>query len=78
MFCQNIKYKNNYYVSHFADLDLLSNGEGNTVKLIKDREKYFSNPIFKDRVVIHYDLLNKVNTLEELAKFLLSNDFIKT
>lgn len=57
------------------DLDLLSNSEGSTVKLIKDREKYFSNPIFKDRVVIHYDLLNKINTLDELAEFLLSNDF---
>lgn len=30
-----------------------------TAKLIVDREKYFSNSLFKDRVVVNYDLINQ-------------------
>lgn len=48
------------------DLDLLSLTEGTTVKLIKDREKYFSNPRFRDRVCVNYTLLNSSNTVDDL------------
>lgn len=48
------------------DLDLLSLTEGSTVKLIKDREKYFSNPRFRDRVCVNYTLLDSSNTIDDL------------
>ncbi len=38
--------------------DLTKSYEG-TAKLIVDREKYFSNSLFKDRVVVNYDLINQ-------------------
>lgn len=39
---------------------LLDNDENiNIVNLIKDREKYFTNKLFKERVVVNYDLIGK-------------------
>ena len=40
------------------NLNYLTNSDLGTCNLIKDREKYFSNPLFKNRVVVNYDLLN--------------------
>lgn len=38
----------------------------NVVRLIRDREKYFSNPFFKDRVKVNYDLLNSNDVEKDL------------
>lgn len=43
------------------------------VNLINDREKYFSNSLFKDRVVVNYDLIDKdiddlFNSIKENSK----------
>lgn len=41
------------------DLELLTSNKAKTVRLIKDREKYFKHPLFADRVEINYELLDK-------------------
>ncbi len=41
------------------NLNYLTNSELGTCNLIDDREKYFGNPLFKNRVKINYDLLDK-------------------
>ncbi|MBC5997672.1 CRISPR-associated helicase Cas3' [Romboutsia ilealis] len=41
------------------NLNYLTDSDEDTTTLIKDREKYFSNPLFKDRVVVNYDLIEK-------------------
>lgn len=41
------------------NLDILTNIKGNTVTLIENRDKYFTNPLFKDRVKVDYSLIDK-------------------
>ena len=58
------------------NLDNLINNNEASVRLIKNREKYFANPIFKNRVIPDYSLLkqgNKKITLEELKVHVLKN-----
>lgn len=50
------------------NLDLLTDNHKEAVKLIGNREKYFNHPLFKDRVVINYELLNISDVFEELHK----------
>ena len=38
------------------DLNYLTKSH-NTIRLINDREKYFSHPLFKDRVKVNYELI---------------------
>ena len=40
------------------DLDLLSEHAAKAVSLIQDKEKYYLNPLFKDRVQLSYELLD--------------------
>ncbi len=42
--------------------------------LIKNTEKYYSNPIFKNRVKFNFDLLNRKITLEELISEILKHE----
>lgn len=48
------------------NLDKLSLSTGSTIRLIEDRNKYFKNPIFKNRVNVDYSLLSSENILEDL------------
>ncbi len=48
------------------ELDKLSLSKGNTVRLIQNREKYFVNPIFRNRVSVDYSLLESSNIVEDL------------
>lgn len=48
------------------NLDELSLSMGSTVKLIENRDKYFKNPVFKDRVKVDYSLLPSENICEDL------------
>lgn len=48
------------------DLNSLTGSSLNTVNLINNRDKYFSNPLFKDRVEVNYDLLNEDFDIEIL------------
>lgn len=41
------------------DLEYLTDENGEVVKLTKNREKYFSHTVFRDRVVISYELLRE-------------------
>lgn len=41
------------------NLDVLTMLKGGTTTLIEDRDKYFNNPLFKNRVKINYDFMNK-------------------
>lgn len=50
------------------DLSSISMIEEGAVHLVKEREKYFDNPIFRDRVHVNYDLLQKKIDLEELYR----------
>lgn len=45
----------------------------NTISLIKDREKYFSNPLFKNRVKIDYKLMDSQNIFEDLLTHVIKN-----
>lgn len=48
------------------NLDKLSLSKANTVKLMENREKYFGNPIFKNRVNADYHLLDSENIIDDL------------
>lgn len=48
------------------DLNDLTESRQGTTMLIKDRDKYFKNPIFKDRVKLDFELLKSEDILEEL------------
>lgn len=48
------------------NLDRLSLCNGETIKLIKNRDKYFKNTIFKERVKLDYSLLYSENQSESL------------
>ncbi len=41
------------------NLNYLTDSDEDSTMLIKDREKYFSNSLFKDRVEVNYDLIDK-------------------
>lgn len=47
------------------DLNKLIDGENRAARLIKDRDKYFNNPIFKDRVSLDFSLLDLTDDIEE-------------
>lgn len=55
------------------DLNELFNGKLNSVKLIKNREKYYNNKIFKNRVMPDFSLLKSNETKSDLF-----NHIIKT
>lgn len=55
------------------DLNMLAVNTNSVCSLIKDREKYFSNPQFKDRVIVNYDLIDSDNPLQDLYKHVLKN-----
>ena len=66
------------------DLNYLTDNVENTTNLIKNREKYFNNPLFKDRVKVIYELLDKdeddlYNSVKEnsLSKNKIIVEFIK-
>lgn len=48
------------------DLNKLTLSMGNTVRLVEDRDRYFKNPIFKNRVEVEYSLLASEEVFEEL------------
>ncbi|ALR90809.1 CRISPR-associated helicase/endonuclease Cas3 [Clostridium butyricum] len=55
------------------DLNMLAINTNSVCSLIKDREKYFSNPQFKDRVIVNYDLIDSGNPLQDLYEHVLKN-----
>lgn len=50
------------------DLDLLSADTYPAVRLMKKKEKYFSNPCFRERVKISYELMDEMCKEETLAE----------
>lgn len=54
-------------------LDLLTDNKSESVTLIKNKEKYFENPIFSRRVIANYDLLNSKMSVEKLAGHVCEN-----
>lgn len=55
------------------DLNVLTNSDLGTVNLIKNRDKYFGCHLFKNRVKISYDLLNKDANTEMLYEHVKKN-----
>lgn len=53
-------------------LDELVDEKGSCVYLIEDRDKYFLNPLFKDRVKIDYSMLKSIITEQQLLLKILS------
>ncbi|MCC0679789.1 CRISPR-associated helicase Cas3' [Clostridioides sp. ES-S-0005-03] len=50
-------------------LNKLGCNDDNFAYLVRYRDKYFKNPLFKDRVNISFEMLNsEVNSIEEIAK----------
>lgn len=52
------------------DLTKLIGAKGYSVELIDDREKYFSHRLFKNRVVVSYELLNEEIEKDDIDKVL--------
>lgn len=48
------------------NLNVLTNNDENTAQLIKDRDKYFTNSLFKDRVKVSYELMETEDTINTL------------
>lgn len=66
------------------NLDLLTEIKGQTVNLIENREKYFTNPLFKNRVEVNYNLIDKEReellehvTIQSKSKKKILMEFIK-
>lgn len=55
------------------NLDKLLDINKGTVELVKDRRKYFDNPLFKDRVKLNFDLLCKDFNMDELIEHVIDN-----
>ena len=55
------------------DLNRLAVNSDSVCTLIKDREKYFSNPKFRDRVIVNYDLIDCDDPKECLYQHVLNN-----
>ena len=55
------------------DLNMLAVNKNSVCNLIKDREKYFSNPKFKERVIANYELIDEEEPLEALYEHVLNN-----
>lgn len=53
------------------DLDILSGNVDYTVRLMKNREKYFSHACFKNRVTISYELLDSEDIKADLIEHIL-------
>lgn len=53
-------------------LDELVDEKGSCVYLIEDRNKYFLNPLFKDRVKVDYSMLSSITTEQQLMLKILS------
>lgn len=54
------------------NLDVLSENIYKAVKLMKDREKYFSHPCFRNRVNVSYELLKSENIQKDLTQHILT------
>lgn len=55
------------------NLEILTDNQTQTVHLIENREKYFKHPLFADRVIANYELLDQIITMDELMRHILSN-----
>ncbi|MBC2456531.1 CRISPR-associated helicase Cas3' [Clostridium beijerinckii] len=55
------------------DLNILTDSKESTATLIKDRSKYFTNSLFKDRVKVSYELINEEEALNGLFDHVISN-----
>ena len=55
------------------NLNYLTNSSSDTITLINDREKYFSHPLFKNRVKISYKLIDK--QIEEVYNHVKENSY---
>lgn len=55
------------------ELNLLAVNENKTCTLIKNREKFFNNPLFRERVKINYELIDSENQFEDLYEHVLFN-----
>ena len=53
------------------NLDVLTNIKGHTVNLIEDRDKYFTNPLFKERVRVDYSLIDE--SIDEVINHIIEN-----
>lgn len=55
------------------NLEMLTENQAKTVRLVKEREKYFKHPKFAKRVVANYELLDQKITPDELMQHILGN-----
>jgi CRISPR-associated endonuclease/helicase Cas3 len=58
------------------DLNLLTGSIEGTTNLILNRDKYFRNPLFKDRVKVDYELMNNSEVMEDLYEHVKSNSYL--
>lgn len=59
------------------NLEILSNNKSNASFLIKNRDYYFSHPLFKNRVEMNYDLLKERDSKTALLKHVLNSIQLK-
>lgn len=58
------------------NLDFLSDEQNNAIKLINNRDKYFQHPLFKNRVLLNYELLDDKDILIKLDSMV--EDFLNS
>ena len=54
------------------NLNYLTNEEYGVVNLLKDREKYYCSPLFQERVILSYELLERDINMEDLSDHLIA------
>ncbi|AGX43469.1 CRISPR-associated helicase/endonuclease Cas3 [Clostridium saccharobutylicum] len=59
------------------NLNILTSSKESTATLIEDRNKYFSNSLFKDRVKVSYELMDEDDTINALLNHVIDNSYKK-
>jgi len=55
------------------NLNILTDSKENTAELIEDRNKYFTNSLFKDRVKVSYELIDEEDVKNALFEHVINN-----
>lgn len=72
-FCKILNMKVIIMSATLPNLNTLIGNDTKSVDLILNRDKYFSNPLFKYRVKINYDLINAENSIDDLYAHVLNS-----
>lgn len=72
-FCQILNIKVIIMSATLPNLNNLLEGNIKSINLIENRERYFKNHLFKDRVTSEYDLLNEKASIDDIYNHVVEN-----